>query len=106
MLVKSAKSLPAAKGINKAKLGTVRREDGGLQLTIGGWPMYRYTGDEKPGDWEGQGDGGTWFVVTKDGKKNLKLIQEASSGDESAEEDAGDSGGSGEDYGDGGSGGY
>jgi predicted lipoprotein with Yx(FWY)xxD motif len=109
VLVKSAKSLPAVKGIDKKKLGTIKREDGGVQLTIGGWPMYRYAGDKKVGAWEGQGVGGTWFVATKDGKKNLRLIQAEDGNDGSSGDDTGDTGSGDDDsgdYGDGGGGGY
>ncbi|WP_328891976.1 hypothetical protein [Streptomyces sp. NBC_00316] len=35
----------------------------------GGWPVYRYAGDTKPGDLNGQGIGGTWFAVGTSGKK-------------------------------------
>jgi predicted lipoprotein with Yx(FWY)xxD motif len=62
---------PTLQGIPIEKVGTVTRADGTRQLTIGGWPVYHYIGDLKPGAWKGQGIGGTWFVVTKDGKKNM-----------------------------------
>jgi predicted lipoprotein with Yx(FWY)xxD motif len=61
---------PTLKGIPVGQVGTVTRADGTRQLTIGGWPVYHYIGDLKAGTWKGQGIGGTWFVVTKDGKKN------------------------------------
>ncbi|GGY02541.1 hypothetical protein [Streptomyces hiroshimensis] len=56
-------------GVDKAKTGTVKRDDGTLQVTVGGWPVYRFSKDTKPGDTKGQGVGGTWFGVTPDGKK-------------------------------------
>ncbi|WP_026422544.1 hypothetical protein [Actinokineospora inagensis] len=56
-------------GVAKSAVGFVRRTDGDLQLTIGGWPVYRFAKDTKPGDTFGQGVGGTWFGVTPDGKK-------------------------------------
>lgn len=37
----------AATGVDKALLGEVTRTDGTKQLTIGGWPMYRYAKDTK-----------------------------------------------------------
>lgn len=58
-------------GADRAKIGTVPRDDGTSQVTLNGWPVYFYSGDKKPGSWKGQAVGGTWFVVTKDGKKNL-----------------------------------
>ncbi|WP_229325017.1 hypothetical protein [Streptomyces sp. UNOC14_S4] len=56
-------------GVDKAKAGTVKRDDGTLQVTVGGWPVYRFSKDTKPGETKGQGVGGTWFGVTPDGKK-------------------------------------
>ena len=56
-------------GVKKADIGVVKRDDGTLQVTIGGWPIYRFNKDKKPGDTLGQGVGGTWFGVTPDGKK-------------------------------------
>jgi len=65
-------------GLDASKVDTVERADGGLQVTIGGWPVYRYIGDKKPGSWKGQNVGGTWFVVQKDGKKNLTCLPKIS----------------------------
>ncbi|MGK5733367.1 hypothetical protein [Streptomyces sp. URMC 124] len=56
-------------GVDKSKVGTVKRDDGTLQVTVGGRPVYRFGKDAKPGDTKGQGVGGTWFGVTPDGQK-------------------------------------
>ncbi|MFD7441810.1 hypothetical protein [Streptomyces sp. NPDC059909] len=56
-------------GVKKSDVGVVKRDDGNLQVTIGGWPVYRFSKDLKPGDTNGQGVGGTWFGVTPDGRK-------------------------------------
>ncbi|MFE7775802.1 hypothetical protein ACFU5O_18245 [Streptomyces sp. NPDC057445] len=56
-------------GVKKSDVGVVKRDDGNLQVTVGGWPVYRFSKDLKPGDTNGQGVGGTWFGVTPDGKK-------------------------------------
>ena len=45
-------------------LGTVSRPDGTTGVTYGGEPLYRFSGDSAPGDTNGQGVGGVWFVVT------------------------------------------
>ena len=58
-------------GVDKAVVGTVTRADGSRQLTIAGWPLYRYVKDTKPGDTNGQGAGGSWFAATPQGKKAL-----------------------------------
>ena len=46
---------------------TVASPAGGKQLTYDGWPLYRYSGDGKPGEANGQGIGGVWFAMTPDG---------------------------------------
>jgi predicted lipoprotein with Yx(FWY)xxD motif len=65
---------PALTGIAEDRIGTITRQDGTRQVTLGGWPLYRYVGDRKPGQWKGQGVSGTWFVVAPDGKKNLSCL--------------------------------
>ncbi|WP_330461119.1 SCO0930 family lipoprotein [Streptomyces sp. NBC_00820] len=59
----------AGAGIDKALLGEVTRTDGTKQLTVGGWPAYRYAKDANPGDVNGQGVGGKWFALAPNGKK-------------------------------------
>ncbi|MFC4533532.1 hypothetical protein [Sphaerisporangium dianthi] len=56
-------------GVRPAQVGGIRRDDGTVQLTVGGWPVYRYSGDDAPGEENGQGIGGTWFAVAPDGGK-------------------------------------
>jgi predicted lipoprotein with Yx(FWY)xxD motif len=65
----AADDATAGAGIDKALLGEVTRSDGSKQLTIGGWPAYRYAKDTKAGDIAGQGVGGKWFALAPDGKK-------------------------------------
>ena len=65
---------PQLRGVSDDKVGTITRQDGTRQLTVGGWPVYRYIGDKKPGQWKGQGVGGTWFVIDPNGKKNLTCV--------------------------------
>jgi predicted lipoprotein with Yx(FWY)xxD motif len=54
--VTSASGLPA-------HVATVKRDDGALQLTYDGHPLYRYAGDSSTADANGEGVGGQWFVV-------------------------------------------
>jgi predicted lipoprotein with Yx(FWY)xxD motif len=57
-------------GIDQALVGTVvRPEDSSRQVTIGGWPVYRYAGDAAPGEAKGHGVGNVWFAVTPTGRK-------------------------------------
>ena len=46
-----------------AHVATVRRDDGALQLTYDGHPLYRYSGDRSEADANGEGVGGQWYVV-------------------------------------------
>ncbi|GAA4890704.1 SCO0930 family lipoprotein [Streptomyces coeruleoprunus] len=67
-VVEAAGARPPA-GVDPSLLGAVTRPDGVKQLTVDGWPMYRYAKDAKPGDAKGQGVGGTWYAAAPDGKK-------------------------------------
>jgi predicted lipoprotein with Yx(FWY)xxD motif len=67
-------NIPQLEGIDSSLVGTIDRADGGKQVTIGGWALYRYIGDKTPGKWTGQGVGATWFVVSPNGKKNLTCL--------------------------------
>jgi predicted lipoprotein with Yx(FWY)xxD motif len=62
---------PALKGISPGIVGKVRRADGTWQLTLDGWPVYRFAGDRRPGQWKGQGVDGTWHTITRNGARNL-----------------------------------
>ena len=64
----------------QAKVGTVTRSGGMKQVTLAGWPLYRYMGDTKAGEMNGQGKGGTWSVVTPAGKKMAMASGSGSSG--------------------------
>jgi predicted lipoprotein with Yx(FWY)xxD motif len=50
-----------------AKLGTITRDDGTKQLTIAGHPVYTYSGDQAPGDTNGQEIGDVWYVIAPNG---------------------------------------
>jgi predicted lipoprotein with Yx(FWY)xxD motif len=56
-------------GIDSKLLGSIKRADGTEQVTLGGWPIYRFAKDLKPGDANGQGVNGTWFVIEPNGCK-------------------------------------
>lgn len=62
-------------GVDGSRVGVVRRDDGTLQVTIGGRPVYRFAGDTAPGQTKGQGVGGTWFGVTPDGGRATESAQ-------------------------------
>jgi len=48
-------------------LGTTEREDGSLQVTLDGHPLYYFASDETADDVNGQGVGDVWYVVAPDG---------------------------------------
>ncbi|MFB8026928.1 SCO0930 family lipoprotein [Streptomyces sp. NPDC056465] len=77
-----AESATAAAGTDPSLIGEVTRADGTKQLTVAGWPMYRYAKDTAPGDANGQGVGGTWFASAPDGKKAAVNADGASAVDE------------------------
>jgi predicted lipoprotein with Yx(FWY)xxD motif len=65
LTVSSADALAAPEGLS-GELGTIEREDGALQVTYNGWPVYFWQGDAAPGDTTGQGVGDVWFVASTD----------------------------------------
>jgi predicted lipoprotein with Yx(FWY)xxD motif len=88
---------PTLKGVDSKVVGTVTRDDGTKQLTIKGWPVYRYIGDKTPGTWKGQNVGGKWFVIKPDGTKNLtclpKISKPVAPPNDSGSADSGSAGG-------------
>jgi len=57
-------------GASASLLATTTRSDGGSQITYNGHPLYLYSGDQKPGDTNGEGltaFGGGWFALTPAG---------------------------------------
>jgi predicted lipoprotein with Yx(FWY)xxD motif len=58
---------PHLKGIKSSQVGVLTRPDHSRQLTFGGYPLYRFAGDQRPGDVYGEAIGGKWFAVAPDG---------------------------------------
>ena len=54
-------------GVDESLLGTSARDDGTMQVTYNGHPLYYFSGDQAPGDTNGQGIGDIWFVVSPAG---------------------------------------
>ena len=57
----------AAEELDPEAVDTVERDDGSLQVTYFGWPLYTFAEDTEPGMASGQGVGGNWFVIAPDG---------------------------------------
>ena len=60
---------PDYEGVDPSVVGTITRDDGRRQVTIGGWPVYRHASDPAPGSVDGQGAQGKWWAVTPTGGK-------------------------------------
>ncbi len=69
-----------AEGLDPAVFSLVEGAEGGQQLKAGEWPLYRFSGDSAPGDVNGQGSGGVWFVVAADGSLLKDASAEGSAG--------------------------
>ncbi|MFA9432401.1 hypothetical protein [Egicoccus sp. AB-alg2] len=69
----------AGDGTDEALLGTTERDDGNVQVTYDGWPLYYWQGDREPGDVTGQNVEEVWFVVSPTGEP---VMQAADTGDD------------------------
>src|ERR1700722_1893487 len=52
----------AGPGVTGA-LNVAIRTDGTHQITLDGHPLYRFSGDQNPGDTTGDGFGGIWHIA-------------------------------------------
>ena len=61
----------AGPGVQGSLIGSSVRSDGTRQVTYGGWPLYYYAPDARPGELTGQGDtgfGAVWWVISPAGQ--------------------------------------
>ena len=73
---------PTAAGSVTAGLGVITRSDGTKQLTVNGWPVYTFAGDNSPGVTSGQGSnefGGLWWVASTSGAEIMSTAGSANS---------------------------
>ena len=68
LLVKSGAKPTVGAGLTASKLGTLKRPDGGTQVTYNGLGLYRYAPDKKAGDVKGQALFKAWYVIAPTGK--------------------------------------
>ena len=62
----------AGDGAEASMLGTTEREDGTMQVTYNGQPLYYFVRDESAGDTNGQaveGFGAEWYLVSPSGEQ-------------------------------------
>jgi predicted lipoprotein with Yx(FWY)xxD motif len=81
-LPKGMTSATAGSGIQTSLLGTVKNSAGELYVTYNGWPLYTYSGDNAPGQANGQGItsfGGTWYVLSTSGNPVTSSHQQSGS---------------------------
>lgn len=62
LLVEGGAELSASEGI-PGELNSTERDDGTVQVTYGGWPLYYWARDEAPGDTKGHNVNNVWAVA-------------------------------------------
>lgn len=70
ILPKGTTAAKAGSGVMSPLLGTVKEDNGNLEVTYNGWPLYTYAADSGAGVAHGQGItsfGGTWYVLNSSG---------------------------------------
>jgi predicted lipoprotein with Yx(FWY)xxD motif len=58
----------AAAGVSAGKLKTIKRSDRRTQLVYNGHPLYTFSEDTRPGQIDGEGFLGVWYVVSPAGR--------------------------------------
>ena len=66
--VTSDSDSPEVEGVT-GEVGTIEGVDGSTQVTLNGWPLYYFIGDEAAGDTNGQAVQDVWWVLTPAGEK-------------------------------------
>lgn len=64
--VTASSSTPQVAGVT-GTVGSIKRDDGTMQVTIDGMPVYTYAQDSKAGDVTGEGVGNIWYAVNPNG---------------------------------------
>lgn len=62
----------AEAGAMASQLGTTKRNDGTVQVTYAGWPLYTYVGDKGPGEANGNDFsqfGAQWYALLPNGQE-------------------------------------
>lgn len=59
---------PVAEEHVTAELAKIERPDGPDQVTANGWPLYYWDADRRPGDVDGQGRDGSWWLLDPAGE--------------------------------------
>jgi predicted lipoprotein with Yx(FWY)xxD motif len=67
LTVADAAAATAGEGADSSLIGTATHPEAGTQVTYNGWPLYFFAGDSAPGDTNGEGQGGVWYVLDPTG---------------------------------------
>jgi predicted lipoprotein with Yx(FWY)xxD motif len=70
-------------GAHASMVATTKRSDGSPQVTYNRHPLYRFQGDKKAGDTNGEGlnaFGGRWYAVSAAGKQVSKAASSSGGG--------------------------
>ena len=67
LTVDEASQLTGGDGVDASLLATTEHPTAGTQVTYNGWPLYFFATDSAPGDTDGQGQGGVWYVLDPTG---------------------------------------
>lgn len=61
----------AEAGLDASLIGTITREDGSLQATYNGWPLYEFARDSgtEPTGQDIEGFGGEWYLINAEGEE-------------------------------------
>ena len=94
LLVAGTTKPVAGTGLSASKLGTIKRPDGGVQLTYDGFALYLYSGDKKAGQTKGQGISKLWYAITPAGVVTKATVKTSTTGSGSSSSSAGGSSGS------------
>ena len=66
LVVPAGQSATPGTGVT-GMLGSFKRDDGSTQVTINGMALYHFSGDTAPGQTNGQGFNGIWFLAAPAG---------------------------------------
>jgi len=59
----TADSFSVPSELNASDFGTITRDDGTMQVTYKGYPLYYFVRDHKRGEMAGQAVGKVWYVI-------------------------------------------
>jgi predicted lipoprotein with Yx(FWY)xxD motif len=63
LVIEEGQEATAGEGVTAEWIGTITRDDGSMQVTYEGRPLYYFQADAAPGDSNGEGVGGVWFIA-------------------------------------------